>query len=92
MDEFKQFLPDITGQPASVLFDSISPTYYPPTGGSTKRSGSPPPTHGILPPGKKKRTNNVSIFTLANKWLFFSRQILTISLNDIDNQEIQTIR
>ena len=57
LDEFKQFLPDITGQPASNLFDTISPTYY----SGSKRSviGTPPP-HGMLPPGKKKRTNAVS--------------------------------
>ncbi|KAI9254321.1 hypothetical protein EDC94DRAFT_238533 [Helicostylum pulchrum] len=50
LDEFKQFLPDITGQPASVLFDTISPTYY-----SSKRIGTPPPN-----PGKKKRANNTN--------------------------------
>ncbi|OBZ85122.1 Transcriptional regulatory protein SIN3 [Choanephora cucurbitarum] len=57
LDEFKQFLPDITGQPASNLFDTISPTYY----SGSKRSviGTPPP-HGMLPPGKKKRTNALS--------------------------------
>lgn len=54
LDEFKQFLPDITGQPASALFDSISPTYY----NGNKRSGTPPPNL----PGKKKRVNNVSFF------------------------------
>lgn len=55
LDEFKQFLPDITGQPASALFDSISPTYY-----SSKRIGTPPPTNPSG--GKKKRANNVSFY------------------------------
>ncbi|RCI02265.1 Transcriptional regulatory protein sin3, partial [Rhizopus stolonifer] len=54
LDEFKQFLPDITGQPASALFDTISPTYY--SGSKRSAMGTPPP-HAMLPPGKKKRTN-----------------------------------
>ncbi|KAI7878718.1 uncharacterized protein EV154DRAFT_524921 [Mucor mucedo] len=54
LDEFKQFLPDITGQPASVLFDTISPTYY----SSSKRAGgTPPPNHAG---GKKKRVTNTN--------------------------------
>lgn len=48
LDEFKQFLPDITGQPASALFESISPY---------KRSGTPPPN---LPGSKKKRIHNTN--------------------------------
>ncbi|KAI8329171.1 hypothetical protein EDC96DRAFT_452540 [Choanephora cucurbitarum] len=44
LDEFKQFLPDITGQPASNLFDTISPTYY--SGSKRSAIGTPPP-HGI---------------------------------------------
>ncbi|GAN07470.1 sin3 protein [Mucor ambiguus] len=55
LDEFKQFLPDITGQPASVLFDSISPSYY---SGSKRSAIDNAPSNSMLPPGKKKRVNN----------------------------------
>ncbi|KAL7310434.1 hypothetical protein PS15m_009938 [Mucor circinelloides] len=55
LDEFKQFLPDITGQPASVLFDSISPSYY---SGSKRSAIDNSPNNNMLPPGKKKRVNN----------------------------------
>ncbi|KAI9485323.1 MAG: hypothetical protein EXX96DRAFT_475954 [Benjaminiella poitrasii] len=58
LDEFKQFLPDITGQPG-VLFDSISPNYY-----GSKRGHLDSTS---LPPGKKKRTNNT---TAKNKKLY----------------------
>ncbi|KAF7722709.1 Transcriptional regulatory protein sin3 [Apophysomyces ossiformis] len=51
LDEFKQFLPDITGQPAGAILDLDGPPYYGP-----KRSfGTPPPSSAILPSGKKKR-------------------------------------
>jgi paired amphipathic helix protein Sin3a len=61
LDEFKQFLPDITGQPASVLFDTISPSYH--HHGSNKRHAiGTPPQNAMLPPGKKKRTNQVKSF------------------------------
>ncbi|CAO3638075.1 unnamed protein product [Mucor fragilis] len=55
LDEFKQFLPDITGQPASVLFDSISPSYY---SGSKRSAIDNASNNSMLPPGKKKRANN----------------------------------
>lgn len=78
LDEFKQFLPDITGQSASVLFDTISPVYY----SGSKRSGSPPlSNHAVLPPGKKKRTNNVSLlFFCFFLFLLFllTAQLITI--------------
>ncbi|CEI90614.1 Putative Paired amphipathic helix protein Sin3b [Rhizopus microsporus] len=54
LDEFKQFLPDFTGQSAGSLFDSISHSGSKRsvgTGGSVSQS--------MLPPGKKKRTNNM---------------------------------
>jgi paired amphipathic helix protein Sin3a len=71
LDEFKQFLPDITGQPASVLFDTISPSYH---HGSNKRHAmGTPPLNAMLPPGKKKRTNQVSY-----KCGFRSMEILLI--------------
>ncbi|KAI8976142.1 hypothetical protein BDB01DRAFT_853430 [Pilobolus umbonatus] len=56
LDEFKQFLPDITGQPSNALFDSISSPYY----GSTKRTAMETIASNlsIIPPGKKKRINN----------------------------------
>ncbi|KAI9498981.1 hypothetical protein BDB00DRAFT_867052 [Zychaea mexicana] len=51
--EFKQFLPEITGQPAPDFLDELEPAYM----GSKRLYGTPPQTSGYLPPGKKaKRT------------------------------------
>ncbi|KAG0953193.1 hypothetical protein G6F57_001621 [Rhizopus arrhizus] len=53
LEEFKQFLPDITGQSASSLFDSISSS-----GSKRGPLGALSGHHSsLLPPGKKKRTN-----------------------------------
>ncbi|KAI8150039.1 hypothetical protein BJV82DRAFT_585571 [Fennellomyces sp. T-0311] len=52
LHEFKQFLPEITGQPAPDFLDDLEPTYM----GNKRMYGTPPQTAGYLPPGKKKRT------------------------------------
>lgn len=76
LDEFKQFLPDITGQPASVLFDSISPSYY---SGSKRSAIDTPPNNSMLPPGKKKRVNN----TTSKKNKHYLKENTDIALNNM---------
>ncbi|OAD79564.1 hypothetical protein PHYBLDRAFT_162621 [Phycomyces blakesleeanus NRRL 1555(-)] len=57
LDEFKQFLPEITGQPASVLFGDIGSPYYVTAHGGPKHNmhDSSPHSTSMIPPGKKKR-------------------------------------
>ncbi|KAI9013745.1 hypothetical protein CLU79DRAFT_768551 [Phycomyces nitens] len=53
LDEFKQFLPEITGQSASVLFGDIGSPYY--AHGGPKHNHDSPHSTSMIPPGKKKR-------------------------------------
>ncbi|KAI8379519.1 uncharacterized protein BYT42DRAFT_329822 [Radiomyces spectabilis] len=57
LDEFKQFLPDITGQPASALFDTSSSPYY--VGHKRGVLGGSPQTASMVPAAKKKRTTGI---------------------------------
>ncbi|KAF1800657.1 hypothetical protein FB192DRAFT_1327944 [Mucor lusitanicus] len=77
LDEFKQFLPDITGQPASVLFDSISPSYY---SGSKRSALDNASNNSMLPPGKKKRVNNTQ--SKKNKLYKENGDVMSNSMRD----------
>ncbi|KAG2220934.1 hypothetical protein INT45_010687, partial [Circinella minor] len=52
LHEFKQFLPEITGQPAPDFLDEVEPAYM----GTKRLYGTPSQSQGYLPPGKKKKT------------------------------------